>query len=283
MSETQTSVETPAQPETVEVEIKGDDTATDQPQVNNTESSSGADTVKTAQDTQTDPETTQSGTSDDYLGGSSSVKVGEPTTETESQHDFEKRYRDSSREAQRQKARADALEQAIKADPDVFERLQGQLEDPGTSNSEVAEIKQYIMKLERENNNNVIRQFESGKNITTKIRDKMRPVVRALVTHDKNPLSLEEALQVAYGHVAGNNTTVVSEEAKAQAFAAMHVNGQATVRSSNSAKSTAGGTRFTLTPQEYALAKKLGAVDESTGKIRQSFITQLDRVRKENN
>lgn len=271
----ETSPETVEQPETTEQE-----TPETQPSTEESESSDQSSTENSAQEPETPAEETP-GSVDDYVGSESTVSESETPALT----DWEKRYKDSSREAQQIKARLDALDKVISDDPELYDVVQQRLTGvrpteshppttPSATNVPDDMVKD-LQWLKRERENEVVQRFERGKTITPAMREAMKPHVTKL----KELYPLAEALQMAYARVANVSQQSV-EQAKATALAQKHLNDQATYATSNPKPATKSGEpALVLTDKEREYIRKIGGFDEN-GKLRPSYAAQLMQTRK---
>ena len=184
----------------------------------------------------------------DYLG---SEDDNASKTEDEDDADFKKRYSDSSREAQRlagtvkeKQAEIDEWVELVKANPEL-QKVVREKTGKDLGGKDLSKIENRLANIERQNQNKSIQDFEVGKDITPKLREKMKPLVSVLV----GSMPLSEALDIAYLKVNPDGATKLAEESgKRKALAQSKTNKDATYTTSNSSK--VGNKTYNMTQEE---------------------------------
>lgn len=190
--------------------------------------------------------------------------------------DWQKRYSDSSREAlkwkeeaEKTKAELENWNKFVGENPDVAQLLERQRNGESVNFTQqdsallekVNFIESKFQEQEIEKSNRIIEKFEEGKGITSKQREKMAPIVTALVKGD-NPIPLERALKLAWIDINDPDTAKEAmTEGEMKAYAALKNNDEATYTTSNSTINAKGKT-ITLSPEEQKILDRMPGTPE---------------------
>lgn len=216
---------------------------------------------------------------DDYLGdtGNDDDSKGADFTK-ELNVDYKQRYADSTREAQRIKSEhekaqkeLDELVTWINDDPEMSELAKTKLEGKTKTNvpdpkveailAKVASLESKLNKTEGDQNTDIIRKFESGKEITKETRQKMKVYVKPLVD---SGISIGDALESAWVIVNKDNLEKLVES---KVLGKQKENEAATYTTSNSAQKGTSKT-VTLTTEEQRVFDKMpGTLEEKTAML----------------
>lgn len=253
--------------------------AQEQPELSEDNQSPESDYVETSVDgdetsEQSDqPEEEKNGSVDDYVGD-----------ESPAGDNLAKRYADSSREAKKlfeEKRRLQQEKDELAEKLKQYESQEEKINNKTSDNSEdrIKKLEERIFRKEREEEENLIRQFELEHSITPEVRAAMKPIVSPLVKSGSK--SLAEALKVAWKYISEETDieTKAKEEGKLEAYAETRVLNQAAYRESGkTSKDSPKSDLPQLTRAEYEMAKKMGVVDEQ-GRVKKSFLKSLKSVR----
>lgn len=227
------------------------------------------------------PAINATGSYDDYLGDASN--------ENPNDGNWEKRYRDSSREAGKYKQRVDAVQTFFNQHPELIEDYKDDLtlildvQPAGPeSKSSDPEVLARLEQLERQHvskardeANAAIVKFETDKKITPEQRQQMRTIIRPLVTNKENPIPLAGALQIAWAAIGGASQR---EQGRLEGLAESLTDTLATyapIGKSNQAPRT---EQVKITEREYRQFKGLGLVD-AQGRVSQEALDMLAQKR----